>query len=323
MWKTINRTQLCTGLLIILLTVVYFHTTSLPQIGFRSKIPFNDTDVFSNRKNKLHPGSGILATRNFQKATKSLKTANRRKYLIYFCDKNRGCNGLGGRQHSITNAFIYAMQMDRRFGIVMSTPCDVRQFFIPNKYNWIIPESNLFGKPYKVIERGTVLSLNETTEVIYLRTSSKNYVNMYSQIQHKLPPYLKGGTTRSQIVKLIWEYLMKPSHYVINHLKTLALPENLTCAHVRIGRSKNLPNDAPRNNLTSVPKLWDFMEKFDNTIFVATDNIEVRDSARRRFTKRYFDSGGSSFSMIAASIRNNSKDLYRFDRTGIKPFKLS
>ncbi|ESP01033.1 hypothetical protein LOTGIDRAFT_172867 [Lottia gigantea] len=288
------------------------------------------------------PVSGILATKilyygpqnyatpvlnhgkNFQKATKSLKTAHRQKYLIYLCDKNRGCSGLGGRQQGVTYAFINAIQMDRRFGIIMSSPCDVRQFFIPNEYNWIIPESNLFGKPYKVIERGTVLSLNETTEVIYLLTGSKRFVSMYRQIQHKLPPYLKGGTKVGQILKLIWEYLMKPSHYVINHLKTLALPENLTCAHVRIGRSKNLPNDAPRNNLTSVPKLWDFMEKYDkvNTIFVATDNIEVRDSARRRFTKRYFDSGGSSFSMMAAYIRNNSKDLYRFDRTGIKPFKL-
>ncbi|ESO97107.1 hypothetical protein LOTGIDRAFT_174631 [Lottia gigantea] len=288
------------------------------------------------------------------------------KYLIYLCDSKRYCGGFGDRQRGIAYAFMAAIQLDRKFGIVMSTPCDVRQFFIPNKYNWIIPESDLIGKPQKLINSvglGGMNLSNDTTEVIYLRTNAPGNDYIYRRIRHKLPPYLKGGTTRKQIFKLIWESLMKPSRHVINHLKTLALPENMTCAHVRIGKSKNLPNDPARNKLTSVPKLWDFMEKFNkaNTLFVATDNIEVRDSARRRFTKRYFDSEGkilhidrqkgldadclgfetsiidqiilskcsvliisrSSFSFRAAMLGKKSKDLYSFHGTSIKPFKLT
>ncbi|ESP02793.1 hypothetical protein LOTGIDRAFT_156739 [Lottia gigantea] len=323
------------------------------------------TKFKSNRMNTL-PTTEKLINRPKKglNNAKVLKKTNRPKYLIYLCDRKRGCGGLGDRQRGITYAFLFAIQLDRKFGIIMSTPCDVRQFFIPNKYNWIIPESDLIGKPQKIIDivDGRMVDLsNDTTEVIYLRTNSPRNDFVYRQIRHKLPPYLKGGTTGGQMFKLSWESLMKPSRHVINHLKTLPLSENMTCAHVRMGRSKNLPIDPSRNNLTNVPKLWDFMEKFDktNTIFVATDNIEVRDSARRRFTKRYFDSEGniihidrqkgmdadclgfetaiidqiilskcsvlvvsfSGFSIRAAMLRNNTKDLFSFHME-IKPFKL-
>ncbi|ESP01042.1 hypothetical protein LOTGIDRAFT_238385 [Lottia gigantea] len=294
-----------------------------------------------------------------------VKITKTTKYLIYLCDSKRYCGGFSDRQRGIAYTFMMSIQLDRKFGIIMSTPCDVRQFFIPNKYNWIIPESDLIGNPQKIINSvglGGVNLSNDTTEIIYLRTNAPGNDYIYRRIRHKLPPYLKGGTTRRQIFKLIWESLMKPSRHVINHLKRLSLSKDMTCAHVRIGKSRNLPNDPARNNLTSVPKLWDFMDKFDkaNTIFVATDNIEVRDSARRRFTKRYFDSEGkilhidrqkgmdadclgfetsiidqiilskckvlivsnSGFSIRAAIFRNNAKDLYIFNRSEVKPFKL-
>ncbi|ESP01045.1 hypothetical protein LOTGIDRAFT_172877 [Lottia gigantea] len=319
----------------------------------------------SNRMNTLPTAEKLInRPKKGLNNAKELNKTNRPKYLIYLCDRKRACGGFGDRQRGITYAFMIAIQLERKFGIIMSTPCDVRQFFIPNKYNWIIPESDLIGKPQKIIDivdRGMVDLSNDTTEVIYLRTNCPQNGFVYRQIRHKLPLYLKGGTTRGQMFKLTWESLMKPSRHVINHLKTFDLSENMTCAHVRIGKSTNLPNDPARNNVTNVPKLWSFMDKFDkaNTIFVATDNIEVRDSARRRFTKRYFDSEGrivhidrqkgmdadclgfetaiidqiilskcsvlvvsfSGFSIRAAMLRNNTKNLYSFHKK-INPFKL-
>ncbi|ESP01016.1 hypothetical protein LOTGIDRAFT_172851 [Lottia gigantea] len=364
-------------ILIILPTVIYLYLTSPSQSLVRPKIEFFSKNekrsptvsgILATKKSNYSSSSGLHATQvlkrrqSAKKATKALKTANSEKFLMYLCDGRKLCGGLSDRQRGIAYAFMVALQLDRKFGIIMSTPCDIRQFFIPNKYNWIIAESALVGKSQKIIKfmhRGIYDLSNETAEVIYLKSSTLLYCDVYRQIEHKLPPYLKGGTTRTQIFKLIWESLMKPSRHVINRLKTIALRENMTCAHVRIGQSENLPNDASKNNITNVPKLWEFMDKLDtaNKIFIATDNIEVRNTARRRFGKRYFDSEGkilhidrqkgmdadclgfetavvdqiilskckvlivskSGFSELAASIRNDPKELYKFQRSNIFP----
>jgi hypothetical protein len=40
-----------------------------------------------------------------------------------------------------------ALVTGRRFGLNMTVPCDVVNFFRPNQYDWILPEADIAGKP--------------------------------------------------------------------------------------------------------------------------------------------------------------------------------
>ena len=63
------------------------------------------------------------------------------RYLIYICDGTMSCGGWGDRQRGMVGAFFLAIVTRRRFGIKMTSPCDLENFYQPNLVNWTISDS--------------------------------------------------------------------------------------------------------------------------------------------------------------------------------------
>ncbi|GFR80186.1 hypothetical protein ElyMa_000574600 [Elysia marginata] len=69
--------------------------------------------------------------------------SSRVKYLIYLCDGHAHCYGLGDRQRGIVATYYLAELTDRRFGIIMTAPSDIRDFYQPNLVKWNVTDSDL------------------------------------------------------------------------------------------------------------------------------------------------------------------------------------
>ena len=68
---------------------------------------------------------------------------SREKFLIYLCDNKTYCYGLGDRQRGIASTYYLAELTGRRFGMIMTSPSNIREFYEPNLVNWDIPQSEL------------------------------------------------------------------------------------------------------------------------------------------------------------------------------------
>ena len=62
------------------------------------------------------------------------------------------CGGWGDRQRGLVGMFVLALVTGRRFGINMTVPCNVTNFFMPNEYNWIIQEHEIANKSYILLD---------------------------------------------------------------------------------------------------------------------------------------------------------------------------
>ena len=76
---------------------------------------------------------------------------SREKFLIYLCDNKRYCYGLGDRQRAIVSTYYLAELTGRRFGIIMTSPSNIREFYEPNLVEWDIPEYELEKNATKVV----------------------------------------------------------------------------------------------------------------------------------------------------------------------------
>ena len=108
-----------------------------------------------------------------------------KRYLIYLCDEERACKGWADRQKGMTSAFMLAIVTDRRFGIVLTKPCNLLLFYRPNHVDWIVPESQLAGKSSVSIDdieprlitwlRSMDFNQKYPQDVVYLRTKTQFY----------------------------------------------------------------------------------------------------------------------------------------------------
>lgn len=88
------------------------------------------------------------------KKTIIAKPKVRKKYLIYHCIRG-GCGGFGDRQKGIVSVFLLANITKRKFGLIFSKPCDIRQYLYPNEIQWDIPSNeyaNLTKKNFNIYE---------------------------------------------------------------------------------------------------------------------------------------------------------------------------
>ena len=84
----------------------------------------------------------------------------RERYLIYLCDDTVSCFGLGDRQRALLSTYYLAELTGRRFGLSMTSPANLRDFYEPNLVKWDFPLSalprNASVKEIKVIDLGLV-----------------------------------------------------------------------------------------------------------------------------------------------------------------------
>ncbi|ESO92049.1 hypothetical protein LOTGIDRAFT_233308 [Lottia gigantea] len=231
------------------------------------------------------------------------------KYLVYLCDKNRRCGGWGDRQRGIVTAYVWACILNRTFKVVMTSACDLTQFYQPNKINWILDENEIRNKTSKVLDvvnRVDVLidkdfKPHQHIDVLYVKTNSPMFTYYLNHNRNAMPDYLKGfGSWRDKvkIFKAVWSRLMIPTDRITNQLLNATKPmfidgyrANLVTAHVRIGRSKYLPYERVALSLNSTDIVMNFLDKYKySRIYVATDHADVRKAAIAKLGKRYIGS---------------------------------
>ncbi|XP_050394316.1 uncharacterized protein LOC126812111 isoform X2 [Patella vulgata] len=239
------------------------------------------------------------------------------KYLVYLCDDTAWCGGWGDRQRGVVSLYLLSLAYNRTYGILMTSPCDLAQFYQPNKIFWSFDPHLLKNKTSKVVYAVDSGSLKldskskQLEDILYIQTNMDNVPAIRKHFRSKMPKWILQKS-RPAIFREVWQRLMKPTPRLQKRLDNLLLSGKdtgkLVCAHVRIGYSKNLPNDPPRMAIASIDILWNFMENIQNVrkYFVATDNDDVRISARRRFGDLFVDTGGTILHIDRQRNRNES-----------------
>ncbi|ESO92050.1 hypothetical protein LOTGIDRAFT_163054 [Lottia gigantea] len=231
------------------------------------------------------------------------------KYLVYLCDKNRRCGGWGDRQRGIVTAFIWSCLLNRAYKIVMTSSCDLTQFYQPNKINWILDQNEIKNKTSKVIDVMNLHAISvdeefkpyEHIDILYVKTNNPKFFYYLNQNINLMPDYLKGINGldfRMEFFKTVWSRLMKPTERLKNRLLNATKPmfiggrrANLVTAHVRIGRSKYMPYERVVLSLDSTNIILNFLDKYKHSkIYVATDHADVRKAAIAKLGNRYIGS---------------------------------
>ncbi|XP_046576406.1 uncharacterized protein LOC124284366 [Haliotis rubra] len=303
---------------------------------------------------------------------------SRIRYIIYLCNGRRLCGGWADRQRGIVAAYLLANVTGRRFGIQMTHPSDIKLFYIPNIVNWYIQESKVQGlsKEYLgwIDNRKGPKDVNgdfnakHPSDVIFLSTNMDiiTLIQKSPQYGHVVPEPFRNPN-RGKVFHTIWHLLMKPSLHFEERIDMfmIKLPrtDELVCAHVRMRRNPTIPNDGAQiNSLSTVKHLWTFLSKFKNAsrIFIASDSMDVRLSARKYFGAREIDTDGlvlhidrqahlpnavlgfemalldqavlsrcqvlvvskSGFSVRAAMMSHKHQELYEFNKGMVTPYLL-
>ncbi|KAK6975925.1 hypothetical protein BgiMline_022315 [Biomphalaria glabrata] len=220
-------------------------------------------------------------------------------YLVYLCDSTLFCGGWGDRQRGITSLYFVSKILGRQFKIVMSTPCDLSNFYVPNRVDWQIDTT------LKELKSTEINSMNNDRffqnlksgdfnqkfpyKVVFVRTNSDFYdrVMRFSSYSPRIKHWKVLLDARDRF-RWAWNDLMKPSlillkdieHIVgssflikkglINkpietrqQIRSLYDIDNSTliCGHVRIGKNPTIPMDEDLYNfkMTDLPTLHRFM----------------------------------------------------------------
>ena len=208
------------------------------------------------------------------------------RFLVYVCDAESLCGGWGDRQRGIMSTYFLSRLVGRQMKIIMPTPCDLINFYIPNRVPWVLTHSELdafsnvsinafAARSRSMIGKKLVdQDLNELypQQVIYLKTNQDYYWRL-----QKNPFYRDvirswtGLADKKSRFQWAWKDLMRPSPRLLAQLERVLGSEflvrrkrlgpnkgyrvqsmnnlannTLICAHVRFGKNPSFPNDTER-----------------------------------------------------------------------------
>ncbi|GFN77666.1 hypothetical protein PoB_000417200 [Plakobranchus ocellatus] len=226
------------------------------------------------------------------------------RYLVYVCDAYTLCGGWGDRQRGMVSTYFLSRLVGRQLKIVMPTPCDLANFYIPNKVPWIVSPSHLDSFTKVTVnaiikKKFTNLLLDRNfnemfpQQVVYLRTNQDYYKTLYKNPHyHETIRRWSGLGDKKSRFQWAWQDLMRPSPRLLARLERVLGLEflvrkrrltphgsyrthsvndvgnsSLICAHVRFGKNPSFPNDTNRTRYTldDLPLLFDFMLSKDLT----------------------------------------------------------
>ena len=188
------------------------------------------------------------------------------KFLIYKCGRSNSlCGGWADRQKGMVSAFLLALVTNRRFGITMTTPCDVRKFYLPSEYNWIIQDKEIEGKTRRTVRsidsaspfRKDLFSMDFNArypeDVIFLTTNNEHSkaITANPLYQKSLPVWARQPLPA--FFRDAWRILMKPSPLLqrrldsfLHSLHFVTRTRPLVGLHVRVGKSASLKDFSVR-----------------------------------------------------------------------------
>ncbi|XP_061164491.1 uncharacterized protein LOC133173522 [Saccostrea echinata] len=301
------------------------------------------------------------------------------KYVVYTCtgtSRGRRCGGWSDRMKTIVMSYILSLLTNRQFRILDNFPCDFKISFDENLVQWKINGSELKGLTHqnfyasagvKVARnhfRGANLETIHKPDVIYFR-GNWDFLNEFAErpnIGESFPWLLK--LPRPDIYRAILRMILKHTDTLQRHVQEIFTEKvknsRLVCAHVRQGRSKTLPNDDSTDvREKDIETIFKFLSQYqipNHKIFIATDSVDIINSARERFQDFLLEVPGpithmdisksgelchgqqksfteheiltrcdtllltrSGFGIIAAFLRKNSDDLYCLSHHYISP----
>ena len=244
------------------------------------------------------------------------------KYLIYQCDRFKYCGGWGDRQRSLVTVFQLAEVTNRTFGLNVTSPCDIRDLYTPNKFNWTIDPARLKGLSTETVDgmdnhfSPKNFHRRHTADVIYLKTNRDMFYSLRQDKEYsKLMPDWAKGVGRARAFKIGWNILMKRQDHlekiVDEFLKQIPPEGDLICAHIRLGSTKTFRDSVVFNKISDVHVVWEFLDRYVSNaskIFIASDSEEVRQMARARYKDKELDSGGKVVNVDTDRSRQRSCD---------------
>ncbi|RUS79508.1 hypothetical protein EGW08_012740 [Elysia chlorotica] len=208
------------------------------------------------------------------------------RYLVYVCDAESLCGGWGDRQRGMVSIYFLSRLVGRQMKIIMPTPCDIINFFIPNRVPWVMAHSELDSfanaslTAFTAKGRGriehdlTEQDFNELypQQVVYLKTNQEYYWNLIrNPFYRDVVRSWTGITDKKSRFQWAWKDLMRPSPRLLAQLEHAVGPEflarkkrlapnkghrivpmnnlannTLICAHVRFGKNPSFPKDNER-----------------------------------------------------------------------------
>ncbi|CAF3465001.1 unnamed protein product [Rotaria sp. Silwood1] len=240
-----------------------------------------------------------------------------RPKLIYKCKSF--CGGLGDRFRGIITCFILSLISDRQFMIDMTHPVDVKNYLLPNIYNWTLDNQtsnmNLSHIVIHAIDSEPNFE-NQIRNTAFMDTWAKYddieiYTNLDLVADIFRNPLIRNNTiiamfllnlpleqlTLHSLFPFLFEILFQPSFEVINALQPILQDvENgyqLICIHLRMGQNPSNPLDASFGDRASaVEDIIDFLnrtklQKMRNTrVFVTSDSEQALSKIVRQFSNQ-------------------------------------
>ncbi|XP_070202382.1 uncharacterized protein [Littorina saxatilis] len=272
-------------------------------ISLASKAKANQREVQIKLNNKT-----ITVTNSTEKpATNSSK-----KFLVFYCPQNAKCSGWGDQQRGIVDVFLLACIAKRHFRIILQSPCDVRNFYVPNKYNWIADEREFQGRTQRIIPKSVLTGKLKTMadfnavlpeDVIYVSTNGGHFTEIMANPNFKSYMPTWAETFLAHHFHNAWDILMKPSARLQQRLEAFLhsvgfynRTHPLVGVHVRVGKNPSNPNEVLHiNDVDKTGPLWEFLDHYvrnGSHIFLASDSAEVRNISRSRFGTAHHDTDG-------------------------------
>ncbi|CAL1530894.1 unnamed protein product [Lymnaea stagnalis] len=157
------------------------------------------------------------------------------RYLVYLCDSRSWCGGMGDRQRALVSLYAISRLVNRQFYLIMSSPCDLSNFYVPRTYRWL-PDTDELEPPgknntiaastYRENEKFTRsltdgdFNVNNPQKVIYVKTNydlfgfiSRNA--FYSKLLEKW----SGLRDPRERFHWAWHELMQPSPQLMSNLE--------------------------------------------------------------------------------------------------------
>lgn len=134
------------------------------------------------------------------------------KYYIYMCDGKIHHGGLADRLHGIVSTYAYCKEFNKDFKIYYTYPYNLKEFLLPNKYNWEITKEELIydkniAKPVLISRRQSVKEQKKLAKKLLENTKSQTHV--YTNMKYDY----------DNNFKFLFKELFKPSKYLSDAIK--------------------------------------------------------------------------------------------------------
>ena len=180
------------------------------------------------------------------------------KYLVYMCDGSKMCAGWGDRQRFIVSVFFLAKVTGREFRLIMTTPCNITKFLVPNRYQWIPIGKELQSESKILVDLWDATMVEKFTNtfingdfnvaypqtVVYLKGNRVFHAELEKSKLYAVA--MKPWPNPHRGFRWAWAELMSPSPDILQKLKDVVGSDLL----IRRGLIKKDPRAPPNKEAT-------------------------------------------------------------------------